>query len=277
MNKKLLLPVLLCSMFVAAFGQKNDTVTTASGLKYFLTKKGSGRSLQPGEVAVWHYSLTLTDGTKIDDTRGRNSPLGVKVPSPRMIKGTNEALLLMHSGDRGIFIFPSSLAYGQRGADGGGAYPNIPSNASLVFDMELISIKRAALLDTLEQALYKQPVRDTSAPRVTEVIALYNELKKKKNFADLYTSDNDLNTIGYLVLPKYPQDAIRIFQLNVDEYPKISNTYDSLGEAYMAVSDFDKAILNYEKSIALDPANKNAADKIKQMKAKRAKAVMQMD
>jgi hypothetical protein len=276
MTKKLL-PILLCFTCAMVSAQRNDTATTASGLKYFFTKKGSGPLLQPGEVAVWHYALTLTDGTKIDDTRGRNSPLGVKIPSPRMIKGTSEALLLMHAGDRGIFVFPPSLAYGQRGSDGGGVYPDIPANASLVFDMELVAIKKAALLDTLEQALYKQPVRDTSVPRVTEVIALYNELKKKKNFADLYTSDNDLNTIGYMVLARHPQDAIRIFQLNVDEYPKVSNTYDSLGEAYMAVSDFDKAILNYEKSIELDPSNKNAAEKIKQMKAKRAKSVIQMD
>lgn len=277
MKKQFVLFVLLLVAGGMVSAQKTDTLTTASGLKYFLTKKGSGRLLQPGEVAVWHYSLALPDGTKIDDTRDRNSPLGEKIPSARMIKGTSEALLLMRVGDRGMFIFPPALAYGQRGSNGGGVFPNIPPNTELLFDMELIDIKKGALLDTLEKTLYTTPLRDTSTPRVAEVIALYKELKKKNNFGDLFTSDNDLNTISYLVLEKNPQEAIKIFLLNVQEYPKVGNVYDSLAEGYMVTSDFDKAIQYYEKALEIDPKNTNATEKIKQMKAKRAKAVQQMD
>lgn len=269
----ILLAILVC---LTAAGQKKDTITTASGLRYFLTKKGSGPLVKSGEVAVWHYKLVLTDGTNIEDSRERNAPLGEKVPSDRIVKGVSEALLLMHVGDRGTFILPPSLAYGRGGYAPQGAFPGIPPNATLVFDMELIDIKKAALLDTLSAVLYTEPVRDTSTPHVDEVIALYKDLKKKKVLGNYFTSDNDLNTIGYLVLQKNPQEAIRVFQLNVEEYPKVGNTYDSLGEAYMSVSDFDKAILNYEKAIELDPKNTNAAQMIKRMKEKRAKAVQQM-
>lgn len=276
MKHKHILLFFACFIYFLAAAQKTDTITTASGLKYFLTKKGSGRLLKPGEVAVWHYSVTLDDGSKLDDSRKNSSPLGEKIPSDRMINGTNEALLLMHVGDRGVFILPPSLAYGRFGADGGGVLPRIPPNATLFFDMELLDIKKTALLDTLQKTLFTQPVHDTSTPHVTEVIALYKEYKKKK-FADTYTSDNDLNTIGYLLLSQFATDAIRIFLLNVEEYPKVSNVYDSLGEAYMAVNDFDKAILNYEKSFELDPKNTNATKMIKQMKDKRSKATQQMD
>ncbi|MES2374030.1 MAG: FKBP-type peptidyl-prolyl cis-trans isomerase [Bacteroidota bacterium] len=274
--KHTLILLFFACIYSFATAQKTDTITTASGLKYFLTKKGSGRLLKPGEIAVWHYSVALGDGSKLDDSRKNGSPLGEKIPSGRMIKGTSEALLLMHVGDRGVFILPPSLAYGRQGADGGGILPPIPPNATLYFDMELLDIKKTVLLDTLQKTLFTQPVQDTSTPHVVEVISLYKEYKKKK-FADAFTSDNDLNTIGYFLLPQFATDAIRIFLLNVEEYPKISNVYDSLGEAYMAVKDFDKAILNYEKSIELDPANTNATKMIKQMKDKRSKTMQQMD
>ncbi|NCI50965.1 hypothetical protein GWC95_13610 [Sediminibacterium roseum] len=275
MKRTILTLVIACCACSIATAQKHDTITTASGLKYYLTKKGSGRMIKPGEVAVWHYTLTLADGSKIDDSRKNNSPLGFAVPTDGLIKGTVEALMLMHVGDRGVFIVPPSLGYGRRGFDAGGSLPAIPPNATLYFDMELVDIKKAALLDTLEKALFKQPVSDTSTPRTDAVIALYKSYKQKK-FADMFTSDNDLNTIGYELLQRFPNEAIKIFLLNVEEYPKVGNVYDSLGEGYMNISDFDKAILNYEKSLQIDPGNTNAVEKIKQMKAKRAKSVLQM-
>ncbi len=276
LKKKIFLILSACFVYAFATAQKNDTVTTASGMKYFFTKKGSGRLLKPGEVAVWHYSLSLADGSVIDGSRKNNSPLGSRIPTERMIKGTSEALLLMHVGDRGIFILPPSLGYGQRGADGGGFLPDIPPNATLYFDMELMAIKKAALLDTLEKTLFAQPLTDTSKPQTDALIALYKDLKKKKMMSELFTSDNDLNTIGYLLLAEYPDDAVKIFLLNVEEYPEVSNVYDSLGEGYMNINDFSKAILNYEKSLKLDPANSNAVEKIKEMKAKRAKMSREM-
>lgn len=276
MKKIVFVFIYTCLIATAVTAQKKDTLTTASGLKYFFTKKGSGRLIQSGEVAVWHYSLTLGNGTKIEDSREKNAPLGEKIPSERIVKGVSEALLLMHVGDRGTFIIPASLAYGNAGIPPQANFPGIPRNATLVFDMELIDIKKEAMIDVLDKALFMQPVSDTSTPRVADMINTYKDLKKKKSFADFYRSDNDLNTIGYLLLPKYPEDAVKVFELNVEEYPKVSNVYDSLGEGYMALGEFDKAILNYEKSLQLDPKNTNAVEMIKKMKAKRAKATLQM-
>ncbi len=65
-----------------------------------------------------------------------------------------------------------------------------------------------------------------------------------------------LNSLGYRLLrADRIEDAIAIFELNVAEYPDASNPYDSLGEAYLAAGDTARAIVNYEKSVELDPDN----------------------
>jgi len=61
-------------------------------------------------------------------------------------------------------------------------------------------------------------------------------------------------------------DAIAILKLNVELYPKSSNTYDSLGEAYMKNGDKALAISNYAKSLELDPKNKNAANMLEKLR-----------
>jgi len=76
-----------------------------------------------------------------------------------------------------------------------------------------------------------------------------------------------LNGIGYDYFRggKF-DDAIRIFQKNVREFPESSNVYDSLGEAYAAAGKKDLAIENYEKSVQLDPKNQNGIDRLKKLK-----------
>jgi tetratricopeptide (TPR) repeat protein len=62
-------------------------------------------------------------------------------------------------------------------------------------------------------------------------------------------------------------DAIEVFKLNVREFPKSSNVYDSLGEAYMKVGKREPAIENYKKSLELDPKNANAEETIKRLQS----------
>ncbi|HEY6306971.1 MAG TPA: DUF2306 domain-containing protein [Candidatus Angelobacter sp.] len=72
--------------------------------------------------------------------------------------------------------------------------------------------------------------------------------------------ESELNNLGYeLLQAKRFKEAIRIFQLNVEAYPQSSNTYDSLGEAYMDDGNRGQAIANYQKSLELNPKNRDAA------------------
>ena len=80
--------------------------------------------------------------------------------------------------------------------------------------------------------------------------------------------ESSLNTMGYhLLAQKRIDEAIKVFERNVQEYPNASNPYDSLGEAYMTAGKKDLAIKSYEKSVELNPNNKNGVDMLKKLKA----------
>ena len=96
-------------------------------------------------------------------------------------------------------------------------------------------------------------------------IKQYSELKS--NQRETYNFDEaELNELGYQLLEaKKINEAIRIFELNVEAYPISSNVYDSLGEAYMVRGDRELAIRNYKKALDLDPRNTHAVDKLKEL------------
>jgi len=90
---------------------------------------------------------------------------------------------------------------------------------------------------------------------------------KKAGSSDYELNEGTLNQFGYHLLQSgRNEDAIQAFRLNVEEYPKSSNVYDSLGEAYMAAGQKDLAIQNYEKSIEMDPKNQNGIDRLKKLR-----------
>ena len=94
----------------------------------------------------------------------------------------------------------------------------------------------------------------------------FTELKESGS-AGQKANETTLNELGYLLLAtKQVQDAIAVFQRNVQEYPQSSNVYDSLGEAYMDAGKKELAIANYEKSLQLDPKNQNAVSMLKKLR-----------
>ncbi|HEY2120347.1 MAG TPA: serine hydrolase [Candidatus Acidoferrum sp.] len=100
---------------------------------------------------------------------------------------------------------------------------------------------------------------------VEAAIAQYRELKRA-NSPNYTFDENALNGLGYTLLGKdRTADAIVIFKLNVEEYPKSGNVYDSLAEAYAKNGQKQLAIENYRKSVELDPKNQNAIDRIKDL------------
>jgi len=101
---------------------------------------------------------------------------------------------------------------------------------------------------------------------IEEAIVHYVGLKKnQKNLFDF--SESQLNNLGYhLLAKKRIADAIKIFRLNVIEYPDAYNTYDSLGEAYMVNGEIELSIANYNKSLELNPENINAVKMLKKIR-----------
>ena len=95
----------------------------------------------------------------------------------------------------------------------------------------------------------------------------YRDLKAA-GLATYNFDEGELNSLGYeLIRAKKFKEAIRILQLNVEAYPKSSNVYDSLGEAYMDDGDKALAIANYQKSLELNPKNNGAIAMIRKLSA----------
>lgn len=264
MKKNILTLILTCAICYTAFAQKTDTLTTATGLKYYFIKKGDGPSLTPGWVAIWNYKLTLLDGTKIDATADRGVPFAAQYRSHKLIAGADEALSLMHVGDRGIFIMPYTIAYGVKGTG------PIPPKATLVFDMELLDTKPKSLTMVLDSVLYPKSTPNDSVPQMDLVLKTFKQ-QKRDEFKAVYVSEDDLNAIGYELIKKYPADAVTLFKLNVGMYPKSWNAYDSLAEGYMDMGKTRLAIKNYEKSLKLNPKNTNGEDMLKKLRAPAAR------
>jgi FKBP-type peptidyl-prolyl cis-trans isomerase FklB len=120
--------------FLAENKKKDGVKTTASGLQYKVLKEGSGASPKETDTVVTNYKGTLLDGTEFDSSYKRNEP--ATFPVNRVIKGWTEALQLMKPGAKYQLFIPASLAYGERGAG-----RDIGPNATLIFDVELLSIK----------------------------------------------------------------------------------------------------------------------------------------
>ena len=120
---------------------------------------------------------------------------------------------------------------------------------------------------SLAETLYKTAIEKNAAAAVAE----YRKLKTEN--ALIYDfSESELNTLGYQLLgAKRTKDAIEIFKLNVEMFPKSSNPYDSLGEAYLADDQKDSALANYKKAIELDPTNANALRIVNRLEGKAIK------
>lgn len=116
-------------------GRAGAEVTTRSGLKYTDLVVGTGPSPRVGQMAVVHYTGTLTDGTQFDSSRDKGQPYSFPLGMGRVIPGWDEGVATMKVGGRRKLVVPPALGYG---ATGNGT---IPPNATLNFDIELLDVK----------------------------------------------------------------------------------------------------------------------------------------
>ena len=110
---------------------------TASGIRYVIQKPGSGVKPAPGKTVRVSYKGSLLSGEVFDSSELQGRPLEFPVGVGRVIKGWDEMLMDMQTGEKRVAIIPPELAYGERGV-GNGA---IPPNSFLVFEMELLSVR----------------------------------------------------------------------------------------------------------------------------------------
>ena len=120
--------------FLADNKKKEGIKTTASGLQYKVITDGKGKTPKATDTVKTHYRGTLINGTEFDSSYKRGEP--AEFPVGGVIKGWTEALQLMKEGSKWQLYIPSDLAYGERGAG-----KDIGPNSTLIFDIELLSVK----------------------------------------------------------------------------------------------------------------------------------------
>ncbi|CAM9680262.1 unnamed protein product [Chrysoparadoxa australica] len=118
--------------FLAAAAKEDGARQTESGLVIRTISEGSGASPTASDKVTVHYTGTLIDGSVFDSSVARGEP--TSFPLEGVIKGWTEALQLMKVGEKVVITIPPSLGYGEAGTG------PIPANATLVFEVELISI-----------------------------------------------------------------------------------------------------------------------------------------
>jgi FKBP-type peptidyl-prolyl cis-trans isomerase FkpA len=117
-------------------------ITTASGLQYDDTTPGTGAEAQAGQSVSVHYTGWLHDpaqsdgkGRKFDSSKDRGDPFQFDLGAGMVIRGWDEGVQGMKVGGTRLLLIPADLGYGARGAGG-----VIPPNATLLFEVDLLSV-----------------------------------------------------------------------------------------------------------------------------------------
>jgi FKBP-type peptidyl-prolyl cis-trans isomerase FklB len=119
--------------FLKTNKDSEGVVELSSGIQYLVLKEGTGALPAASDTIKAHYKGALLDGKEFDSSFKRNQPF--TAPLRSLIKGWQEVLPLMKEGSHWRLWIPSELAYGDRGAGS-----DIPGGATLMFEVELISI-----------------------------------------------------------------------------------------------------------------------------------------
>lgn len=120
--------------YLADNAKKEGVIVTESGLQYEILTPALGQKPKATDTVTCHYEGRLIDGTVFDSSYRRGEP--ASFPLQGVIAGWTEGLQLMAVGSKFRFTIPFQLGYGARGAGG-----SIPPYATLIFDVELISIQ----------------------------------------------------------------------------------------------------------------------------------------
>jgi FKBP-type peptidyl-prolyl cis-trans isomerase len=121
--------------FLAENKNKEGVVTLPTGLQYKILKEGIGDRPLINEHVVCNYRGMLIDGTEFDNSSRHDGP--ATFPMRGVLEGWKEALLMMRVGSKWQLFVPADMAYGK----GGAPSMNVPPNATLIFELELVAVK----------------------------------------------------------------------------------------------------------------------------------------
>jgi len=162
-----------------------DTITTASGLKYFYITKGKGRKVEPGSKVTAMLSLKVNDSVIWTSYKAKDSAFTYIADRGGVIKGYNEMAMLMREGDDVAAFLPGSIAYGEKGSG-----KVIPPNSILEynqFKITHVSEPRLVLSDSLFNALKNEGI--------TKMKAIYKQATTTKDSVLYHGGRDQLNSL----------------------------------------------------------------------------------
>jgi FKBP-type peptidyl-prolyl cis-trans isomerase len=114
-----------------------DAKKTFTGIRYIVETAGKGALLQPGDKVMVTYVGSLLSGKVFDKILDKEHPFSFRIDRGEVITGWDQIFQLMRPGDKWIVIVPPELAYGRRGSP-----PKIPGYSTLVFEIEVVGVKK---------------------------------------------------------------------------------------------------------------------------------------
>jgi hypothetical protein len=213
-----------------------ETVTTSSGLSYVFTKLGTGPRPQPGDVMVIHGIGRFTDGKEFWNTRTDNAPYEYTPGVDRVIKGFEEGMREVREGDRIVITMKPELGYGERGNR------DIPPNATLVFDYEILSVESLSVARLVRAGI--------EAGNVEGALARARGLS---NIREYYVSVPGLLSLANSANRRQAGDGEKVLAFGVTLVPGAHALHQALAAAQAQRGAAAEAISSYETALRLNP------------------------
>jgi len=218
-----------------------ETVTTASGLTYAFTRQGRGPRPQPGDLMVIHGIGRFTDGKEFWNTRTEGVPYEYTPGVDRVIKGFEEGMREVREGDRIVITMKPELAYGERGNR------DIPPNATLVFDYEILNVESLSVARLVRAGL--------EAGNLDAALARARTLS---NLREYYVSVTGLRALANAANRRQAGDGEKVLQFGLVLLPDAYALHQSLAAAQAQRGAVADAIRSYEAAIRLNPQSTDA-------------------
>jgi arylsulfatase len=213
-----------------------ETMTTASGLSYVFTKQGTGPRPQPGDVMVIHGIGRFTDGKEFWNTRTDGVPYEYTPGVDRVIRGFEEGMRDVREGDRIVITMKPELAYDERGNR------DIPPNATLVFDYEILTVESLSIARLVRAGL--------EAGNLDAALARARGLS---NIREYYVSVAGLQSLANSANRRQAGDGEKVLAFGLTLLPDAHALHQALARAQSQRGAVAEAIRSYDAALRLNP------------------------